>query len=65
MDAVLEIKASMCRVRETLSVAGVANSYSLRGEAVMGHMKNIMGKLGANHRAQALAIALRRGEIQL
>ena len=38
---------------------------SIAEGTVKGHMKNIMAKLGANDRTQALAIALRRGVIEL
>ena len=34
-------------------------------ETVKGHVKNILGKLGANDRTQAVSIALRRGIIYL
>ena len=34
-------------------------------ETVKGHVKNILGKLGANDRTQSVSIALRRGIIQL
>jgi DNA-binding NarL/FixJ family response regulator len=43
----------------------IAVKLSIAEETVKGHMKNIMAKLGANDRTQALAIALRRGVIQL
>jgi DNA-binding NarL/FixJ family response regulator len=43
----------------------IAEKLFIAEETVKVHMKNIMGKLGANDRTQALAIALRRGVIQL
>ena len=43
----------------------IAEKLFIAEETVKGHMKHIMGKLGANDRTQALAIALRRGVIQL
>jgi DNA-binding CsgD family transcriptional regulator len=41
------------------------NMLFIAEETVKVHMKRIMGKLGANHRTQALAIALRRGLLHL
>lgn len=43
----------------------IAEKLFIAEETVKGHMRNIMDKLGANDRTQALAIALRRGVIQL
>lgn len=43
----------------------IAERLLIGVETVRTHMKNIMKKLGANDRTQALAIALRRGVIQL
>jgi DNA-binding NarL/FixJ family response regulator len=43
----------------------IAEKLLIAEETVKGHMKNILDKLGANDRTQALAIALRRGVIQL
>jgi DNA-binding NarL/FixJ family response regulator len=43
----------------------IAEKLFIAEETVKAHMKHIMGKLGANDRTQALAIALRRGVIQL
>ena len=43
----------------------IAEKLFIAEETVKAHMKNIMGKLGANDRTQAFAIALRRGVIQL
>jgi DNA-binding NarL/FixJ family response regulator len=43
----------------------IAKKLFIAEETVKAHMKHIMGKLGANDRTQALAIALRRGVIQL
>ena len=43
----------------------IAERLFIGVETVRTHMKNIMQKLGANDRTQALAIALRRGVIQL
>lgn len=39
----------------------VADNLLITEETVKGHMKNIMGKLGANDRTHAVFIALRRG----
>jgi len=43
----------------------IAEKLFIAEETVKAHMKHIMYKLGANDRTQALAIALRRGVIQL
>lgn len=43
----------------------IAEKLFITEETVKVHMKHIMDKLGANDRTQALAIALRRGLIQL
>ena len=43
----------------------IAEKLFIAEETVKAHMKHILDKLGANDRTQALAIALRRGVIQL
>ena len=43
----------------------IAEKLFIAEETVKAHMKHIMDKLGASDRTQALAIALRRGVIQL
>ncbi len=43
----------------------IANKLSISEETVKVHIKHIMEKLGANDRTDAVAIALRRGVIQL
>jgi len=43
----------------------IAEKLHIAEETVKAHMKHIMEKLGASDRTQALAIALRRGLIQL
>jgi DNA-binding NarL/FixJ family response regulator len=43
----------------------IAERLSISEETVKVHLKHIMGKLGANHRTQAVAIAVRRGIIHL
>lgn len=43
----------------------IAEKLFIAEETVKAHMRHIMNKLGANDRTQALAIALRRGVIQL
>src|SRR5262249_11874934 len=43
----------------------IAEKLLITEETVKAHMKSILGKLGANDRTQALAIALRRGVIHL
>jgi DNA-binding NarL/FixJ family response regulator len=43
----------------------IAEQLHISEETVKVHMKHIMGKLGATDRTQAVAIALRRGIIQL
>ena len=43
----------------------IGNRLFISEETVKGHVKNILGKLGANDRTQAVSIALRRGIIQL
>ncbi len=43
----------------------IAEKLFIAEETVKVHMKRIMGKLRANHRTQALAIALRRGLLHL
>ena len=43
----------------------IAEQLSISEETVKVHMKHIMEKLGASDRTQAVAIAIRRGIIQL
>jgi len=43
----------------------IAEKLFIAEETVKAHMKHILTKLGANDRTHALAIALRRGVIQL
>ena len=43
----------------------IAHTLFIAEETVKVHLKHIMGKLGANDRTQAVAIAARRGIIQL
>jgi DNA-binding NarL/FixJ family response regulator len=43
----------------------IAGQLSISEETVKVHMKHIMEKLGASDRTQAVAIAIRRGIIQL
>jgi DNA-binding NarL/FixJ family response regulator len=43
----------------------IADLLSISEETVKVHIKHIMGKLGASERTQAIAIAVRRGIIQL
>jgi len=43
----------------------IAERLFIAEETVKVHMKHIMGKLGANDRTQAIALAVRRGIIQL
>jgi DNA-binding NarL/FixJ family response regulator len=43
----------------------IAERLAISEETVKVHIKHIMGKLGASDRTQAIAIALRRGIIQL
>jgi DNA-binding NarL/FixJ family response regulator len=43
----------------------IAEKLFTSEETVKGDMRNILGELDANYRAQALAIALRRGVIQV
>jgi DNA-binding NarL/FixJ family response regulator len=43
----------------------IAEQLFISEETVKAHMKHIMEKLSANDRTQAVAIALRRGIIQL
>ena len=43
----------------------IANNLFISEETVKVHVKHIMDKLGANDRTQAIAIAVRRGIIQL
>ncbi len=43
----------------------IAELLRISEETVKVHIKHIMGKLGANDRTQAIAIAVRRGFIQL
>jgi DNA-binding NarL/FixJ family response regulator len=42
----------------------VADSLSITEDTVKGHVRNIMEKLGANDRTEAVVIAIRRGIIQ-
>jgi len=46
-------------------VAGIAEQLYISEETVKVHVKHIMEKLGASDRTQAVAIAVRRGIIQL
>lgn len=43
----------------------IGNRLYISEETVKGHVKNILGKLGANDRTQAVSIAVRRGIIYL
>ena len=43
----------------------IGNQLFISEETVKGHVKNILGKLGANDRTQAVSIAVRRGIIRL
>ena len=43
----------------------IADQLSITEETVKGHVKNILSKLGANDRTQAVTIALKRGIIEL
>ena len=43
----------------------IAAQLSITEETVKGHVKNILAKLGANDRTHAVAIALKRGIIEL
>jgi DNA-binding NarL/FixJ family response regulator len=43
----------------------IAQRLFISEETVKSHVKHIMEKLGANDRTQAMAIAVRRGIIQL
>ena len=43
----------------------IAERLAISEETVKVHIKHIMGKLGASDRTQAIAIAVRRGIIQL
>ena len=43
----------------------IGNRLGISEETVKGHVKNILGKLGANDRTQAVSIAVRRGIISL
>jgi DNA-binding NarL/FixJ family response regulator len=43
----------------------IGNKLSISEETVKGHVKNILGKLGANDRTQAVSIGVRRGIIRL
>jgi DNA-binding NarL/FixJ family response regulator len=43
----------------------IAGQLSITEDTVKGHVKNILSKLGANDRTQAVTIALKRGIIEL
>jgi len=43
----------------------IADHLNLSEETVKAHMRNILSKLGANDRTHALAIALKRGIIEI
>lgn len=43
----------------------IADTLSISEDTVKGHMRNIMEKLGANDRTEAVVIGIRRGIIQL
>jgi DNA-binding NarL/FixJ family response regulator len=43
----------------------IADQLSITEDTVKGHVKNILSKLGANDRTQAVTIALKRGIIEL
>lgn len=43
----------------------IADNLSLSEETIKAHMRNILSKLGANDRTHALAIALKRGIIEI
>jgi DNA-binding NarL/FixJ family response regulator len=52
-------------ISEGNSNKAVGTQLFISEETVKGHVKNILAKLGANDRTQAVAIALRRGIIRL
>lgn len=52
-------------VSEGNSNKEIGKRLSISEETVKGHVKNILGKLGANDRTQAVSIAVRRGIIYL
>lgn len=52
-------------VSEGNSNKEIGNRLCISEETVKGHVKNILGKLGANDRTQAVSIAVRRGIIYL
>jgi two-component system NarL family response regulator len=43
----------------------IADNLSLSEETIKAHMRSILSKLGANDRTHALAIALKRGIIEI
>ena len=43
----------------------IADHLNLSEETIKGHMRSILSKLGANDRTHALAIALKRGIIEI
>jgi DNA-binding NarL/FixJ family response regulator len=43
----------------------IADRLNLSEETVKAHMRSILSKLGANDRTHALAIALKRGIIEI
>jgi DNA-binding NarL/FixJ family response regulator len=43
----------------------IGSQLFISEDTVKAHMKNIMGKLGASGRSEAIAIAVRRGIMQL
>ena len=57
-------KDVLLRIAEGIGI-GIAEKLFISEETVKVHIKHIMEKLGAQDRTQAVAIALRRGIIQL
>lgn len=58
----LEVLAQLCRGNRNRDIGGM---LFISEETVKVHVKNIMEKLGASDRTEAIAIAVRRGIMQL
>jgi len=55
----------LCQLARGNRNRDIADKLFISEQTVKAHLKHIMGKLGANGRAQAVAIGVRRGLIQL
>jgi DNA-binding NarL/FixJ family response regulator len=64
LETIRSVHAGLRRLPPEVA-AGIAAQSSLTEETVKGHVKNILAKLGANDRTDAVTIGLKRGIIEI